>query len=78
MESETGLNKLLSEEWNHLSIKEKAICLNYARQLMNNKLSPSKKMIDAITEIHERHEGFCMACVPYGESENQIYQKELA
>jgi hypothetical protein len=76
MESETVLTDFLKSEWEKLSSKEKAQCLNYARQLTSNRMAPNENMINAITEIYKNHEDFHMGCVPYSHDCSGLLKKD--
>jgi hypothetical protein len=51
------------EEWDKLDNNEKAICMNYEKQL-KRKEEPSLKLIKVINEIHEKYPDFHMGCLP--------------
>lgn len=51
------------EEWEKLSSNEKAICMNYEKQLKRDE-APSIKLIKVINEICEKYPDFHFGCLP--------------
>jgi hypothetical protein len=51
------------EIWRNLPIQDKAIVLNYKRQLLSN-LKIERSLIFEINDIHRKYPEFSMWCVP--------------
>lgn len=49
--------------WEEMSSKEKALCMNYKRQIFEKK-EIARNMILAMDGIHKKYEGFHIGCVP--------------
>ena len=51
------------DPWGQLSPGEKALCLNYKRQLLGG-MSVENSLIIKVNEIHGKYSDFDMGCVP--------------
>lgn len=58
-----SFKEFLDEEWRKLNSGEKALAMNYKRQLKSGaKVSPL--LINAFSDLCEKYPDFCVACVP--------------
>lgn len=56
------IDNFYNEEWQKLDSSEKAVCLNYVKQL--KKGNPPRKMINEISNIYEKYPDFDVSCIP--------------
>ena len=61
-----SLESYLDEEWQKLSGKEKALLLNYRRQLVGG-MPISNAMVLRVNDVHDRHPDFHVGCIPGGD-----------
>lgn len=69
MDSETSLISLeyyLDQEWQKLNSKEKALLLNYKRQLIGE-MKIANQLIIKVNEVHEKYPDFHVGCIPDGD-----------
>lgn len=57
------LDEFCNNEWGQLSNYEKALCLNYRRQLLEG-IKVKSALILEINEVHRRHPDFHVGCIP--------------
>jgi hypothetical protein len=69
MENETDYRspfyEFVDEVWAEMDIKDKAICIKYRRQLMRGQ-SPSREMMIAMNNIHDKYPDFHVGCIKEG------------